>query len=115
MWGVKARVKRKIRETARAYVGHLRAGRLAAAWLTEVESNAGDARWSWVDAEDIADVAAAGLRAPGVHAGKTYRLGYDAKSFTEIAAMIAEVIGQPFRYEARPPEEFLETLMKASG
>jgi uncharacterized protein YbjT (DUF2867 family) len=75
----------------------------------------GEAKWCWVDAEDIADVAAAVLRAPAVHAGKTYRLGYDAKSFTEIAAMIAEVIGQPFRYEARPPEEFLEAILKAGG
>ena len=75
----------------------------------------GDARWCWVDADDIADVAAAVLRAPAAHANRTYRLGYDAKSFAEIAAVIADVIGQPYRYEARPPEEFLETILKAGG
>lgn len=73
----------------------------------------GDASWCWVDAEDIADVAAAVLREPHVHDGKTYRLGYDAKSFGEVAAIIADVIGQPFRYEARPPREFLEAILKA--
>ena len=75
----------------------------------------GQARWCWVDAEDIADVAATVLRAPDVHSGKTYRLGYDAKSFAEVAAIIAEVIGQPYRYEARPPQEFLDTVLKAGG
>jgi NAD(P)H dehydrogenase (quinone) len=75
----------------------------------------GAARWSWVDAEDIADVAAAVLRAPAAHAGQTYRLGSDAKSFAEIAEIISGVIGQPFRYEARPAEEFLDHVLKAGG
>ena len=45
----------------------------------------GHAHLSWIDAEDIAEVAAAVLRDPGTHKGQTYRLGYDAKTFDEIA------------------------------
>ncbi len=75
----------------------------------------GDARWCWVDAEDVADVAAAVLRAPHVHDGDTDRLGYDVKSFGEVAAIIADVIGQPFRDEARPPSEFLEAILNAGA
>jgi NAD(P)H dehydrogenase (quinone) len=75
----------------------------------------GDARMSWVDAEDIADVAAAVLRNPVHHAGKTYRLGYDAKTFHEIADIVAGVIDQPFRYEARPAAEFLDNVLKSGG
>ena len=75
----------------------------------------GEAKCCWVDAEHIAEVAATLLRAPDVHSGRTYRLGYDAKSFSEVAAIIAKTIGQPYCYESRPPEEFLETILKAGG
>ena len=77
--------------------------------------NVGNSRLSWVDVEDVAEVAATVLRAPDTHAGKTYRLGYDAKNFREIAQIIASAIGQDFRYEARPPEEFLANVLKAGG
>lgn len=74
----------------------------------------GDARVSWVDAEDVALASAQALLHPARHAGKTYRLGYDAKSYGEIAAIIAEVVGQPFRYEELSAELFLER-MRAAG
>ena len=74
----------------------------------------GDARLSWVDAEDVALVAVQALLHPERHAGHTYRLGYDAESYGEIAAIMARVLGQPFSYEALPPEIFRDN-MRAAG
>src|SRR5271156_74396 len=75
----------------------------------------GNQRLSFVAGEDIAEVAAAVLRSPGDHTGQTYRLGYDAKTYGEVAAIIAHVIQQPFRYEAHAAEEFLNKVLKAGG
>jgi uncharacterized protein YbjT (DUF2867 family) len=79
-----------------------------------IQQYTGDAPFSWVDGEDVALVAAKALLHPDKHAGKTYRLGYDAKSYDEVAAIMTEVLGQPFRYESLPPEVFLEN-MRAAG
>ncbi len=79
-----------------------------------IQQFTGDARLSWVDAEDVALVAVQALLHPEKHAGQTYRLGYDAKSYGEIAAIMQQVLGEPFRYEALPPEIFLEN-MRAAG
>lgn len=79
-----------------------------------IQQFTGDAPFSWVDGEDVAAVASQALLRPDKHAGKTYRLGYDAKSYDEIAAIMSELLGQPFRYEALPPEVFLEN-MRAVG
>jgi NAD(P)H dehydrogenase (quinone) len=75
----------------------------------------GDARQSWVDVDDIAAVAVSVLREPEKHVGKTYRLGYDVKSYPEIAEVFSSIIGQPFRYEALSPEQFLETALALGG
>jgi len=79
-----------------------------------IKQYTGDARLSWVDAEDVAQVAVQALLHPERHAGQTYRLGYEAESYAEIAAIMAEVLGQPFRYEPQAPEIFLEN-MRAAG
>ncbi|GAA4507166.1 SDR family oxidoreductase [Hymenobacter ginsengisoli] len=79
-----------------------------------IQQFTGDARLSWVDAEDVALAAAQALLHPEQHAGRTYRLGYDAKSYGEIAAIMQQELSQPFRYEALPPEIFLEN-MRAAG
>lgn len=79
-----------------------------------IQQYTGDARLSWVDAEDVALATAQALLHPERHAGHTYRLGYDAKSYDEIAALMADVLGKPFRYEALAPEIFLES-MRAAG
>ncbi len=71
------------------------------------------ARLSWVDVEDVADVAAAALAHPELHGGQTYRLGYDAASFGELAELLTDIVGQPFRYEALAPEIFLEAMRSA--
>ena len=75
----------------------------------------GDARLSWVDCDDIAAVAAEALLNPKKHHGQTYRLGYEAKGYSEIAELMTKSIGRPFRYEAHPPEEFLENVLAAGG
>ncbi|MFK3923484.1 SDR family oxidoreductase [Serratia liquefaciens] len=79
-----------------------------------IQQYTGDAPFSWVDGEDVALAAACSLLHPEQHAGKTYRLGYDAKSYGEIAAMLTEILGQPFRYEALDYRIFLEN-MRQSG
>lgn len=79
-----------------------------------IQQYTGDAPFSWVDGEDVALAAACSLLHPEQHAGKTYRLGYDAKSCGEIAAMLTEILGQPFRYEALDYRIFLEN-MRQSG
>ncbi len=75
----------------------------------------GDARLSWVDCDDVAAVAAACLADPERHAGQTYRLGYEAKSFYDIAETFTEALGQRFSYEPRPASEFLENVLAAGA
>lgn len=70
---------------------------------------------SWVDADDVARVAAAVLLEPAGHEGKTYRLGYDAKSYYEIAEIMTAVVGRPFRYEASDPDNFREAMRLAGA
>jgi NAD(P)H dehydrogenase (quinone) len=73
----------------------------------------GPARLSWVDCVDVAAVAVECLLRPADHAGNTYRLGYDAKTGDEIADLMTQALGQPFRYQARPPIEFLTHALAA--
>ena len=75
----------------------------------------GDARLSWVDCDDVAAVAAVCLADPDRHAGQTYRLGYEAKNFYQVAETFTEVLGQPFSYEPRPPSEFLANVLAAGA
>jgi NAD(P)H dehydrogenase (quinone) len=75
----------------------------------------GDARISWVDCDDVAAVAAVALKHPEAHAGKTHHLGYEARSYPEIAEILTRVIGQTFTDESRPPEEFLEQMLAAGA
>ncbi|MEO0408778.1 MAG: NmrA family NAD(P)-binding protein [Cyanobacteria bacterium P01_A01_bin.135] len=83
-------------------------------WLEKdtIHHYVGDARWSWIDAEDLALVAAHALRESDRYAGQTIPLGYDAKTFDEIAQIFTEVTGQPFRAKAHPPEAFLESALQ---
>ena len=73
------------------------------------------ARLSWVDVADVAQVAAISLQYPEAHAGKTYRLGYDACSFDELALKMTSIIGKPFRYEALSPDVFLQNMIAAGA
>jgi NAD(P)H dehydrogenase (quinone) len=75
----------------------------------------GAARLSWVDCEDVAAVAAACLLDPSTHVGRTYRLGYEAKTYYEVAETFTETLGQPFAYEPQPPADFLRNVMAAGA
>lgn len=75
----------------------------------------GHARQVWVDVDDIAEVAVACLRHSERHIGRMYQLGYDRKSHDEIADIMTHIIGKPFRYEPRPPQEFLENVLAAGA
>jgi NAD(P)H dehydrogenase (quinone) len=73
----------------------------------------GEGRIGWIDADDIARVAATVLRAPAAHAGRKYDLSVEAKSVSEIATVLTDVLGQPFHLAARSPDEFLYGVLKA--
>ncbi len=75
----------------------------------------GNARWSWIDCNDLALVAAHALREADKYAGQIIPLGYDAKTFDEIAQILSSVVGKPFYAKAHPPEEFLENALKAGA
>jgi NAD(P)H dehydrogenase (quinone) len=75
----------------------------------------GAARLSWVDCEDVATVAAACLLDPAIHAGRTHRLGYEAKTYYELAEAFSEALGQPFSYEPQPPADFLRNVLAAGA
>ncbi|MFD1258890.1 SDR family oxidoreductase [Mucilaginibacter terrae] len=73
------------------------------------------ARKSWVDVDDVAQVAAISLLHPKLHGNQTYRLGYDAKSYYEIAALMSQIIGKPFEYQPQEPEVFLQNMVNAGA
>jgi len=74
-----------------------------------------NARWSWLDCNDLALVAAEALLKCDRHAGKIYPLGYDATTMQDIAEILTDALGKPFRLEAKSPEEFLEAMLKSGG
>jgi NAD(P)H dehydrogenase (quinone) len=74
-----------------------------------------DARLSWVDVDDVAAAAAAALLDPARHGGMTYRLGYDAMGYEELAALMTARLGKPFRYEPLSPEVFLQSMIEAGA
>lgn len=79
---------------------------------TVVTNYIGNARWSWVDSDDLALVAAETLRQPEKHAGKIYPLGYDTATMSEVAKILTEVIGKPYRVENHSPDEFLANMLE---
>ncbi|MEV1179327.1 NmrA family NAD(P)-binding protein [Nonomuraea sp. NPDC049784] len=75
----------------------------------------GDARPNWVDVADIASVAATVLRDPAPHAGRGYDLAAESASLSDIAGLLRETTGQPWRYEAADPQVFYRTVGQCSG
>ncbi|GAA1981884.1 NAD(P)H-binding protein [Catenulispora subtropica] len=82
-------------------------------WLPAVRGGTlalptGQGRVPFIDAEDIADVAAAALTEDR-HAGQVYALtGPRAISFGEAAELIATASGRPLRYVDTAPDDFLQ-------
>ncbi|MBK8725419.1 MAG: SDR family oxidoreductase [Holophagaceae bacterium] len=67
-----------------------------------VYANTGEGRLAWIDARDIADVAATALTEPG-HEGFVYELtGPESFSYAEVAARLADLLGRPVRHVAVP-------------
>jgi NAD(P)H dehydrogenase (quinone) len=75
----------------------------------------GGARLSWVDCEDVAAVAAECLADPMKHAGMTYRMGYEAATYYDLAEIFTKVLGQRFTYEPQPPADFLRNVLAAGA
>jgi len=81
-----------------SHAGAIKAGTLA--------EPAADARTGFIDARDIAAVAAKALLEPG-HEGKTYTLtGAELLSRAEVAAAISKELGRPVRYLPVTDEQF---------
>ncbi len=76
-----------------------------------IEQYFGDARLSWVDCEDVAAVCALSLLEAEKHNGKTYRMGYDAQSFYDVAAILTRVVGGPVVYRPQSPDKFLAKVL----
>ncbi|MCW7987715.1 nucleoside-diphosphate sugar epimerase [Streptomyces platensis subsp. clarensis] len=73
-----------------------------------------DAPCNYIDARDIADVAAEALLRPGLD-GATYALtGPQAFSYPELAHLLAEVTGRPVRYIDLPPDDFHGHLVRTA-
>jgi len=71
-----------------------------------IRGPAGDGRVAAVARADVAEVAAAVLRAPEAHAGATYELtGPEALTMAEVAARAGTVVGRDLRYEEETVDE----------
>jgi NAD(P)H dehydrogenase (quinone) len=86
-------------------------------WLNRgvITNYIGKARWSWIDCNDLALVAAETLQNSDRHAGKIYPLGYDAATMKDIAEILTVALQKPFCLEERSPEEFLDAMLKSGG
>lgn len=79
-----------------------------------VHSSQGEGRVPFIDARDIAAVAARILREPQAHAGKAYTLtGPQALTNAEALAVIAGHIGRPVRVVAIGEEQAVEGMREA--
>lgn len=67
---------------------------------------------SWIASDDMAAVAAAALRDPDTHAGKTYPLAVESMSFGELATLLSDIIGRTVEYRPRPAADLLPILLK---
>jgi uncharacterized protein YbjT (DUF2867 family) len=71
-----------------------------------IYSPSGDGKIPYVDAHDVAAVAAVILAAPEHHRGKTYVLtGSEAISYRQAAGIISDVIGKPVRFVDESPDQ----------
>jgi uncharacterized protein YbjT (DUF2867 family) len=74
---------------------------------------AGEGRVSFVDARDVAAVAAAVLTEPG-HEGCTYELtGPDARTHAELAEALSSTAGRKITFEDLPPKVYADELAAA--
>lgn len=74
----------------------------------------GDRRVSFVSSDDMAAVAAAALRDPSTHSGKSYPLAVEALTFAELAAILSAATGKAVEYHPRPASD-LRAVMERQG
>lgn len=79
----------------------------------EIVTGTGDGRVGFVDAADIAAVAARALLDPLPHNTDHVITGPEALSYADAAAIITEVTGRPVRHRAVGTEEMTERLASA--
>ncbi|HEX5272546.1 MAG TPA: NmrA family NAD(P)-binding protein, partial [Gemmataceae bacterium] len=79
-----------------------------------ISAPSGGGTEAFVDADDIAAVAAETLLDPAAHAGARYALtGPQALSFGEVAGIIASVTGRPIRYHDIDQEAWISGALAA--
>lgn len=83
-------------------------------WSGEVTTATGDGRVPFVDADDIAAVAAAALRAPVPPGPELVVTGPDALSYDEVCRLWTRTTGRPARH-VRVPESELADRFAAGG
>ncbi len=75
----------------------------------------GNARWSWVDARDVAALAAAALKDPDAFGGQVWRLGYDAATMAEVADRIGTLAGRSVETAPLDPQVFYDGAVGAGA
>jgi uncharacterized protein YbjT (DUF2867 family) len=80
---------------------------------SKIRLPAGDGQVSFVDARDVAAVAAAALTKPG-HEGRTYELtGPDARTHQELAQALSAATGRTIIFDNLSPEVYVSELTAA--
>ncbi len=82
-------------------------------WLngSQLVNLIGDSVWSWIDASDVALLAARALREPAKFRDQTWRLGYSKASMSEVAIMLSQALGSKIDISDQEPVDFYETAI----
>lgn len=97
-----------------AYMQNLLALAPAIAGTNSFGSATGQGRVGFVDARDVAAVAARIAQTPGPHAGKSYRLtGPALISYSDIAATLSTVLGRVVTYRELTMDENRNAMIRA--
>jgi len=81
----------------------------------EIVLPAGDSRTAFVDAHDVAAVAAAALVQPSAHAGRVWTPTGPALTYSEVAGLLTAELGRPVRYRQVGSLAFLRHARGALG
>lgn len=116
-----AEIERRLEASGMAFT-HLRAGEFMPAYFRQVPSIVAegtmflpmeDAKIASIDVDDIAEVAATVLTAPG-HEGKIYPLtGPEALTMADVAAKLSAATGKTIRYVNVAPEDAMRAQLAA--
>jgi uncharacterized protein YbjT (DUF2867 family) len=79
----------------------------------EIRSATGEGKLGWIDAADIAAVAAEVLLSPGPVAGEHVLTGPESFGYTRAAEVISEATGRPVRHTPAPAAELVRRNLDA--